>query len=161
MGPNLLKKMLKMVYLHGVGEIESEGDVEVKMLRKSWKYCNQKWNVGMIQKSRHREFVKKDWLRYRNLTTYRNDLELVELGNTIPFPTYQEWFMQKIDLFWLVTFTLRYTKVYMYGTNNKLLVHSRQLGICGNSEREFEADFVVTLTRMNVKTGKKEKRLRE
>jgi len=39
--------------------------------------------------------------------------------------------MQKIGvsilLFWPVTFSLPYTKLYMYGTNNNLLVQSRQL----------------------------------
>lgn len=45
MGPNLLKKMLKMGDLHGFREIESEGDVEMKMVRKSRKYCNR-CNVG-------------------------------------------------------------------------------------------------------------------
>jgi len=68
MGPNLLQKTLKMGDLHGVREIESEGDVEVKMVRKSRKYCNR-WNVGMIQKSRNRKFVKKVWLIPMNFTT--------------------------------------------------------------------------------------------
>jgi len=39
--------------------------------------------------------------------------------------------MQKIDvamlIFWAVTFSLPYTKLYVYGTNNNLLVQSRQV----------------------------------